>query len=126
MEAYLTGFNFSVFNISLISDQTYRNIRTNFGKVLIPFVNISIGISRGKIKHNDTTIGINIVALSKLSKFLLSSCVPNIKGNLSDIGVKDNVGNLGTFGWDVWFLEVTGVMSLGKGGLTNATISNKD
>jgi hypothetical protein len=45
MESDLTGLDFSILNISLVTNQTDRNIGANFGKVLIPFVNISISIS---------------------------------------------------------------------------------
>lgn len=126
MESNLTSLNFSILNISFVSNQANWYIRTYLSKVLIPFSYVSIGISRCEIKHNNSTIGINVITFSKFSKFLLSSCVPNIKGNFTKIGIKHNSGNLSTFCWDIWFLEVTSIMSFSKGSFSNTTISYKN
>jgi len=126
VESNLIGLNFSIFNISFITYKTNWYIWTYFSKVLVPLIYISIGISWGKIKHNNSTIGFNIVTFSKFSEFLLTSSVPNIKGNFTMTGTEGYSSNLSTFSWNIWLLEVTSIMSLSKCSLTNTTISNKN
>jgi hypothetical protein len=126
METNLIGLDLSILNIGLVSDKTNGNIRTHLGKVLVPFIDISISVSGGEVKHDESTVSLDVVTLSQLSKFLLASSVPNVKGDLSKVGVKDNGSDLGSLCWDVWFLEVTSIMSLGKGCLSDTSISDQD
>lgn len=126
METDLAGLDFSVFDVGFVSDETNGNVGTDLGKVLVPFVDISVGVSGSEVKHDDGTVGLDIITLSELSEFLLSSSVPNIEGDFSKVGVEDDVGNLGTLGWDVWFLEVSSVVSLGEGCLSDTSVSDEN
>jgi hypothetical protein len=126
METNLIGFDLSILNIGLVSDKTNGNIRTDLSKVLVPFVDISISVSWSEIKHDKSTISLDVVTLSQLSKFLLASSVPNVKGDLSKVGVKDNGSDLGSLSRDIRFLKVTSVMSLGKGSLSDTSVSDQD
>jgi hypothetical protein len=126
METNLTGFNFSILDISFVSNQTNWNIWTHFSKVLVPFIDISVSVSWSEIKHDDSAIGINIVTFSQFSKLLLTSSVPDIKGNFSQIGIEDNRGDLSSFSWNVWLLEMTCIVSFGESCLTNTTITDQN
>jgi hypothetical protein len=126
VESDLVGLDFSVLDVGLVTNEANGNAWADLGEVLVPLVDISIGVSGGEVEHDDGTVGLDIVALSELSEFLLTSSVPNVKSDLSEIGVENDVGNLSTFGWDVWLLEVAGVVSLGEGGLSDTTVADEN
>jgi hypothetical protein len=64
MESNLIGLDFSVFDISLVTDQANWYIWTNLGKVLVPFGHVSISVSGGQVEHDQSTVGIDIIAFS--------------------------------------------------------------
>lgn len=126
VETDLAGLDFSVFDVGLISNETNGNVGTDLGEVLVPFVDISIGVSGGEVEHDDGTVGLDIITLSEFSEFFLTSSVPNIKGDFSKVSVENDVGHLSTLGWDVWFLEVSSVVSLGEGCLADTSVSDEN
>ena len=49
----------------------------------MPIRHILIGDARSDVKHNDTALAVDIVAISQATKFLLSCGIPDIELNPS-------------------------------------------
>ena len=52
----------------------------------MPVGHVLVRDTRGDIKHNDTTLALNIVTISETTKLLLASGVPDIEANCAKIG----------------------------------------
>ncbi len=76
MESDLSGLDFSVFLIDLVSDQNDGDVITDSGEVLVPFGDVFVGDSGGDVKHKNGGIGSNVVAFSEASEFFLSGGIP--------------------------------------------------
>lgn len=126
MEGDLACLNFSVFDISLVSDQTNGGIWTNFSEVLVPFGHVSVRVSVGEIKHDDSAVGVNIIAVSQFTEFFLSSCVPDVENQRSMGGVELDVGYNCSLGGDVGFLEMSSGVSLREGGFADSSVSDQN
>ena len=126
MNCDLVGLDLSVLDISLVADKTYWNIWSNFDKVIEPFQNILIGFSACKIEHDYGTMGANIITFSELAELFLASCIPDLDSDLSMSSIEDYLSNTSSFGWDVDLNEMTSVMSLDKGCLSDSTVSDQN
>lgn len=51
----------------------------------MPVGNIFIGDTRGNIKHDDTTLTLDIVTVTKTTKLLLTSSIPDIENDAAII-----------------------------------------
>jgi hypothetical protein len=45
----------------------------------VPVGNVFVGNSGGDVKHDDATLAVDVVTVTKTAKFLLSSGIPDIK-----------------------------------------------
>ena len=50
-----------------------------FLRLTVPIGNVFVGDSRCDIKHDDTALAIDVVAVAKSTKFLLTSRVPDVE-----------------------------------------------
>lgn len=48
-------------------------------ELTVPVGNILVGDTRGDVKHDDSTLSVDVVSISETSEFLLPSCVPDIE-----------------------------------------------
>lgn len=62
----------------------------------MPVGNILISDSGGDIEHDDTTLSLNVVTISKTTKLLLSSRIPNIEADGAKVGTERKRVNLDT------------------------------
>lgn len=81
MEDNRFSLHFAIFDVHLVPTQYYRNVLTHTHQVTMPVWYILVSHSRGDIKHDDGTLALNVIAISKPSKFFLASCVPYIELN---------------------------------------------
>jgi hypothetical protein len=51
----------------------------------VPVGDILVCDTRGNIEHNDTALSVDVVAITKTTEFLLTSCVPDVELNLSKV-----------------------------------------
>lgn len=52
----------------------------------MPVGHVLVCDPRGDVKHNDTALALDVVAISKTTKLLLSGCVPDIEANGTKVG----------------------------------------
>ena len=126
MNCDLIGLDFSVLDIGLVSNKTNWNVWSDFDKVIEPLQDILVGLSACKIEHDDAALRANIVAFSELAELFLTSCVPDLNSYLSMSGVEYDLSNRSSLGWYVGLDEVSAVVSLDKGGLSDSTVSDQN
>lgn len=67
----------------------------------------------------------NVVPFSKSSEFFLAGCVPESELDGSVVGVEGNGANFDSLSGDVLLLELSGDVSLDKGGFADSSVSNE-
>ena len=100
----------------------------------MPVGDVLVGDAGSNVKHDDTTLAIDIVSVTKTSELLLSSSVPDIELNVTQVlpqlvivahvtrflgpyRAKSERVNLNTESRNVLFLELSSQMTLDKSGL---------
>ena len=83
VENDLLGLDFSVLNINFVTYENDWNILANSHEILIPLWNVLVSDSRADIEHDDTTVSVDVVSISKSSKFLLTGGVPHVENDLT-------------------------------------------
>lgn len=106
MKSNLIGLDLSVLDVCLVSDQTNGGVGTHLVEIHIPFLDVSIGVSVAEIEHDDSTMGVNVIALSEVSELFLASGVPDVEPDLSVSGAEVYVSNDCSLGWVIGLLEV--------------------
>lgn len=54
----------------------------------MPVWNVLVGDTRRDVEHDDTTLTLDVVAISETSKLLLSSSVPHVETDGTEVGVE--------------------------------------
>jgi hypothetical protein len=52
----------------------------------MPVGNVFVGDAGSDIKHDDTTLALNVIPISKTAKLLLSSSVPYVEADRAKVG----------------------------------------
>lgn len=52
----------------------------------MPVGNVFVSDSGGDIEHDDAALALNVVTVTKTTEFLLSSCVPNVEADGTEVG----------------------------------------
>lgn len=51
----------------------------------MPVGDVLVGNTGGNIEHDDTTLAVDVVTIAEATKLLLTSGIPDIEGNLTNI-----------------------------------------
>jgi hypothetical protein len=54
----------------------------------VPVRNVLVGDSGSNIKHDDTTLSLDVITISETTEFLLSSGIPNVEADGTEVGVE--------------------------------------
>jgi len=54
-------------------------------ELTVPVGNILVGNARGNIEHNDATLSVDVVSVTKTSEFLLSCGVPDVELDITQV-----------------------------------------
>ena len=73
----------------------------------MPVWNILVGYSACYVKHNDSTLALNIISVPKTTELLLTGSVPHVKSDGATVCVEKKGVNLHTKGGDVLLLKLT-------------------
>ncbi len=52
----------------------------------MPVGNVLVGDARCDIKHNDTTLALDVITISQATKLLLTSGIPNVEADRAKVG----------------------------------------
>ena len=126
MEGDLAGFDFSVLLINFVSNQNNRDIFTNPGQILIPFGDVFVGDSSSDIKHENSSMGTNVISFPQTTKFFLSCSIPDGKFDRPMVGVKHNGADLDSLGGNISFFKFTSDVSLDESSFSNSSISDQN
>jgi len=89
-------------NIDLVTTKDNGDVLTNPLQISVPVGNVLVGDSGSNIKHDDTTLSLDVVSISETTEFLLSSGIPNVEADGTEVGVESQWVNLDTEGgWSV-------------------------
>merc|ERR1719198_1514313 len=83
-------------------------------------------VTRSHIKHDDRALTLNIITITQPTISLLTSCVPNIKYDRSQVGLELHRINLHTTGRNISLFEFTSHVASHERSLPYATISDQD
>lgn len=54
----------------------------------MPVRNILVSNTRSDVKHDDTTLPLNVITITKTSKLFLTRSVPNVEADSAEVGVE--------------------------------------
>jgi len=75
-------------DIDLVSTKDDRDVLTDPLQISVPVRNVLVGDSGSNIKHDDTTLSLDVVTISETTEFLLSSGIPNVEADGTEVGVE--------------------------------------
>lgn len=70
VEGNLLGFDFAVFDFDLVSSEYNGDIFADPSQITVPVGNIFVRDTRGNIKHDNSTLSLDVVTITKPSEFL--------------------------------------------------------
>lgn len=73
-------------DVDLVSAQHDGNVLANTLKIAMPVGNVLVGDSRRDVKHDDTALTLDVVAIPETTKLLLASSVPHVEADCTKIG----------------------------------------
>ena len=73
-------------DINLVTAKNDGDVFAHPLEVTMPVRNILIGDAGRHIEHDDTTLTLNVVTITKTTKLLLSSGIPNIEADVAKVG----------------------------------------
>ena len=126
VEGDLLGLDLSVLNINLVANEDDRNVLTDTGEVLKPLGHVGVGDSGADIEHDDTAVSADVVTISESTEFLLAGGVPNVEFDLAMVCEEWHWMDLNTEGRNVLLFELSGQVTLHKGSLADAAISDEN
>jgi len=126
VESNLLGLHLSILDINLVTAKNNRDVFANANNVSVPVGDVLVGHTRSNVEHDDGSISLDVVTVTKTSKLLLSSSIPHIEANLTAICVELERMDLNTDSSNVFLLEFSSNVSFNEGGLSCATISDED
>jgi hypothetical protein len=79
MESDSLSLNLSFLNVNLVAGEDDRDILADTDQVTVPVGDVLVGNARSNIKHDDTTLAVDVVPITKASELLLSCGIPDIE-----------------------------------------------
>lgn len=126
MESDSFGLDFAIFDVDLVSAKNDRNVLAYSGQVAMPVRYVLVGDTSGNIEHNDGTLSLDIISVTKATELLLSSGIPHVETNLSAVGVEDKWVDFDTKSSNILLFKLSGQVTLNEGGFSGPSISNED
>jgi hypothetical protein len=72
--------------VNLITTKNNWDVLADTLKVTMPVGDIFVRDTRGDIEHDDTTLALNVVAVTQTTELFLPSSIPNIEANGAKVG----------------------------------------
>jgi len=126
MEGDSASLYFPLLDIDFVSAKHDWDALADTLKVTMPVGHVLVRDTRRDIKHDDTALALDVVSVTETTELLLSSGVPHVEADGSEVGRELQRVNLDTEGGDVFFLEFTSQMALDKSGLSSSSIANEN
>jgi hypothetical protein len=85
---FITKQDTTNLDIDLVSTKDDRDVLTNPLQISVPVGNVLVGDSGSNIKHDNTTLSLDVVTISETTEFLLSSGIPDVEADGTEVGVE--------------------------------------
>ena len=70
MKGNLLGLDLTILDFDLVSSQDNGDVFTDSSQITMPVGNIFVSDTRGDIKHDNGTLSLNVISITKSTKFL--------------------------------------------------------
>lgn len=64
----------------------------------MPIGDVFVGDSRGDIKHNDSTLTLDVITIPQTAELFLSRCIPDVETDVAEVGCEVQRVNFDTKG----------------------------
>ena len=85
-------------DVDLISAENNWNVLTNAFKVTMPVGNVLVGDTRSDVKHDNTTLALNVVTITETTELLLTGSIPHVETYGAEVCAEGQRVNLDTKG----------------------------
>lgn len=107
MESDGLGLDFSLLDVDLVTAEDNWDVFTDPDQVSVPVWHVLVGDSGGDVEHDDTTLAVDVVAISQPTELLLAGSVPDVELDFTEVGVEGHWVDLDTRGGHVLFFKFT-------------------
>ena len=73
-------------DINLVTAEYDWDVLANTFEIAVPVGDVLIRDTGCDVEHNDTTLTLNIISISKTAKFLLASSIPDVEADGAEVG----------------------------------------
>ena len=126
MEGDLLGLDLTVLDINLVSAQHNWDVLTHTAQVPMPCGHILVGETRRDVEHDDGALAVDVVAVAKATKLLLTCRVPAIEPDLASVRREVQGADLDADRGLILLLELARQVALNKRSLSGASIADQD
>jgi len=126
VESHLASFYFTLLDINFVSTQHDGDVFTDALEIAMPIGDIFVGDSRGYIEHDDTTLALDVIAITETTKLFLTSGIPHIKADSTKVGGECEGVNFDTESSNVFLFEFTSQVAFDEGSFSSASVTDED
>lgn len=125
VESDSLGLDLALLDVDLVTAENNGDVLADTNQVTVPVGNVLVGDARGNVEHDDAALAVDVVTVTETTELLLTSGIPDIELDLTEVGREAEGMNLDTEGSKVLLFEFTSQVTLDKGGLAGTTITDK-
>ena len=112
VESHSTRLHFPLLHVNLVTTQHNRDVLAHTLEITVPVGHVLVCDTRGHIKHDDTALALDVVAIAQTTELLLAGRVPHVEHNRAKVGVELQRVHLDTQGGNVLLLKLTRQVTL--------------
>ena len=92
------SFRIAYLDIHLVTAENNGNVLADTFEITVPVRDVLVGDTRGDIEHDDTALALDVVAITETTELLLTSGIPYIEANGTEVGGEGERVDLNTKG----------------------------
>jgi hypothetical protein len=119
------GLHLTLLHIDLVTGQDNGDVLADTDEVTVPVGNVLVGDTGGHIEHDHTALAVDIVTISETTELLLTSSVPHVELDGTQVGGESKRVDFDTESRNVLLFEFTSQVTLDEGGLSSTTVTDK-
>lgn len=85
MEGDGLGLDLALLHIDLVSGEDNRDVLADTDQVTVPVGDVLVGDTGCDVKHDDTALAVDVVAIAKTTELLLSCGIPHVELDLAEV-----------------------------------------
>lgn len=119
------GLDFALLDIDLVAGKDNGDVLADTDQVTVPVGDVLVCDTRGDVEHDDAALAVDVVSITKTTKLLLTSGVPDVELDGAEVCGEAKRVNFDSERRNVLLLELSGQMALDEGGLSRTTVTDK-